>query len=107
MATATFRCGHPRTPENSHSAGGGRFQCATCSLRRAAGRFIPTPCGTCGAPLPGGSSRYCNTDCEPTTCTCDTPRPDGLGECAGCHRLVLTHSWHNGRPEPVEQQEAC
>lgn len=36
--------------------------------------------------------------CEPTTCTCDTPRPDGLGECQDCHRLALSHSWHNGRP---------
>jgi hypothetical protein len=25
---------------------------------------------------------------EPTTCVCPSPRPDHLGECAGCRRLV-------------------
>lgn len=79
-------------------------------------------CEVCGAPFerPGSQSRakfakrrFCSQRCkgaamhntavtEPTTCTCDTPRPDGIGECAGCHRLVLSHSWHEGRPKHRE-----
>lgn len=31
-------------------------------------------------------------------CVCERPVPNGLGECGGCHRLVLTHSWAEGRP---------
>lgn len=37
---------------------------------------------------------------EQTTCTCTRPQPNGLGECRSCLRLVLTHSWHAGRPGP-------
>lgn len=38
---------------------------------------------------------------EPLTCT--RPRPDGLGECRSCRRLVLAHSWHGGRPGPLDE----
>ncbi len=55
-------------------------------------------CIYCGEPrgLTGGL-RY-HLACEPTTCTCDEPTPNGLGECQSCFRLVLSHSWHAGIP---------
>lgn len=69
--------------------------------------YKPVTCLGGNHPVGTGRTDWC-ADCDPVTCTCNTPRPDGIGECAGCHRLVLTHSWHDGRPgAPVEQKEAC
>lgn len=103
--TSTFRCGHPKTDANTYwvqSRGRARYRrCRECVLARAAASYQPSVCGTCGEPI-GNSGRtggYHPGSCEPTTCTCpDGGRPDGLGECATCRRLVLSHSWHNGRP---------
>lgn len=97
----TFLCGHPKTPENTHKAGyasngQAQFRCAKCNTHRR-----DTPCATCGEPLGNGAGHtggYHTEVCEPTTCTCPVRRPNGLGECASCHRLVLSHSWHKGRP---------
>lgn len=58
-------------------------------------------CGSYGGRLPSrpADGGYHAGACEPTTCTCpDGGNPDGLGECGWCRRLVLTHSWHEGRP---------
>lgn len=69
--------------------------------------YTPKSCQRgCGRPL--GSGRHgqggYHPDCEPTTCDCDDGgQPNGIGECAGCHRLVLTHSWHEGRPDAGER----
>lgn len=72
--------------------------------------YTPKSCPSgCGRPLGSGrhgAGSYHLHDCEPTTCTCDTPFPDLLGECACCHRLVLTHSWHEGRPDAGERGAA-
>jgi hypothetical protein len=111
-ATPTFRkCGHSRTEENVYRyyrADRGRFveQCRTCQTARGQRRYEktrePATCNSCARPLsegkraPGG---YHLGTCEPTTCTCDDGgRPNGLGECGVCHRLVLSHSWHAGAP---------
>lgn len=67
-------------------------------------------CLSCGGRIrPGGQPTrgYHPGACEPTTCTCaDGGKPDGLGECGNCHRLVLSHSWHLGRPQPDEERAA-
>lgn len=105
MTTApTFLCGHPRTPENTRKAGFDhngrqRYRCATCAKDKT-----PILCPTCGELLGmGHTGGYHSGTCEPTTCTCETPRPDGIGECGGCHRLALSHSWHAGRPTVDER----
>lgn len=36
----TFRCGHPRTPENSHRTGNGYAQCAFCQRARAIAKLV-------------------------------------------------------------------
>jgi hypothetical protein len=89
-------CGHPRTPDNTVPNSRGGHRCRTC--RDAANRRYrqahPTPLARCNS---------CNDGaCEPTTCGCDDPRPDGLGECARCRRLVLACSWHEGRPTEID-----
>ena len=38
--------------------------------------------------------RYQSTH-EPTTCTCDEPDPDSVGECSRCRRLAMTHEGQN------------
>lgn len=63
------------------------------------GPYKPKPCRGCGEGVGSGSVGGWCSDCEPLTCTCTTPRPDAIGECAGCHRLCLSHSWHAGRPD--------
>lgn len=95
--TPTFRnCGHPRTPINMYSNG----RCVTCERVRALEAYEPVLCGTCAKPLGPGRTNGFHRPCEPTTCNCPGGgRPDGLGECGTCHRLVLTASWHDGRPQ--------
>lgn len=58
----------------------------------------PGRCLTCGRQLGQGPQTGYHPRCEPTTCTCADPRPDPIGECGRCRRLVLSHSWHHGRP---------
>jgi hypothetical protein len=98
-AAPTFRkCGHPRTQINTYTNG----RCVTCTRAQALEAYEPIRCPTCNEPLGSGKNAdgYHRGACEPTTCTCpDGGHPNGLGECGTCHRLVLSHSWHNGRPE--------
>lgn len=89
--TSSWACPSCRAGEHNCKS----CDCTCCNGANRA-QHPKTPCRTCGEPT-RTASRY-HHDCEPTTCVCDVPRPDGLGECAGCHRLVLSHSWHNGRP---------
>lgn len=49
-------------------------------------------------PQCAGAARAADNEAVPWVCECAHPAPDGLGECAHCHRLVLSHSWHTGRP---------
>lgn len=108
------RRGHEMTPENVYVVpSSGQRECRACKRDRArrhrTGTVEPLLCPTCDEPLGNvGNVRY-HAECEPTTCTCVTPRPDGLGECGGCHRLVLSHSWHDGvrRPLAVEATECA
>lgn len=102
----TFVCGHPRAAANIYRRkDNGQAVCVACTRERAR-RYrethAPPPvlCGTCQEPLgPGQPAGYHSGACEPTTCTCpDGGHPDAIGECGSCHRLVLTHSWHGGRP---------
>lgn len=47
---------------------------------------------------------------HPLICVCDesNPIPDGLGECANCHRLIPDYSYRQGArpslPRPVDNQ---
>lgn len=99
-AIPMFRCGHLKTADNLTS----RVRCKECTNARSRAWHLanhqPVTCPTCGEPLGVGGHTfgYHSGVCEPTTCTCETPNPDGLGECAACCRLVLSHSWHEGRP---------
>lgn len=99
-AAPTYLCGHPRTPENTVGEGPGRpGRCKACKYGRTiGGRYVPVPCAGCGRGVGNGRTGWCEGCGDPTTCLCDHPEPDGLGECGRCHRLVLSHSWHEGRP---------
>lgn len=70
--------------------------CVCCAGVNRPRRTTVNDCIVCNRPTRHTFGYH--PECEPTTCTCATPRPDGIGECAGCHRLVLSHSWHEGRP---------
>ena len=49
------------------------------------------PCPYCGHPMKFHTKFACCTPfAEPTLCTCETPDPDGIGECRCCRRRVLT-----------------
>lgn len=76
------------------------------SRMRTLGALNPRPCLTCGAPMLVGERDDWHRSCEPTLCVCRAPKPNGLGECAGCKRLVLALSWHEGRPV-IEQERAA
>lgn len=100
-----FVCGHPKTPDNMYWAPSRRSPCCReCARNRSRRHYAdthqPVICPTCDEPLGTGGHTfgYHSGVCEPTTCACETPEPDGLGECATCRRLVLSHSWHEGRP---------
>jgi hypothetical protein len=80
MMNDTFRCGHPRTPENSWSAGIGHRRCKQCRQRRKRGEHVPrvfvgdgvTTFKACGHPRTEenswSSGRY------PRCKTCHAPR---------------------------------
>lgn len=51
-----------------------------------------------GHPGLKGGSPPVEPDDSPWVCECDRPAPDAVGECAGCRRLVLSHSYAEGRP---------
>lgn len=99
-STPAVRCrnGHELTAGNVYvTPSTGHRECWTCKRARQRSYQPVTLCPTCNDPLGPGNAPF-HSGCEPFTCLCETPRPDGLGECGRCRRLVVSHSWHDGQP---------